>query len=58
MIVWALSKIRGYCPQVLRHFEFTPGYGSLRQYKFECIITTYELVLKVWRPTPSLFILV
>jgi SNF2 family DNA or RNA helicase len=32
--------------QVIRHFEFTPAYGSLRSHKFEALITTYELVLK------------
>jgi hypothetical protein len=32
--------------QVIRHFEFTPTYGSLRSHKFEALITTYELVLK------------
>ena len=39
--------------QVIRHFEFTPAYGSLRSHKFEALITTYELVLKDAEVSPS-----
>lgn len=38
---------QGCCaPQVIRNFEFYTGRSSGRLYKFEALITTFELVLK------------
>lgn len=43
----AVAVQQGCCaPQVIRNFEFYTGRSSGRLYKFEALITTFELVLK------------
>jgi chromodomain-helicase-DNA-binding protein 1 len=38
--------VGGACTQVIRAFEFYTGKRSGRLYKFDVLITTFELVLK------------
>jgi hypothetical protein len=42
----AAASLRLEAPQVLRAFEWETGLETGRQYKFDVLITTYEMVIK------------